>query len=175
VSGERRPRPARSHGALFAGSLLAAFWFWLMFFALLPALVLWASGSSLWPPPGAHRWLGAAILLAAHALLLGPVRAFVVEGRGTQAPIAPPSQLVRSGLYTRVRNPMYLCYLVIALGGALLYRSLPLVLYACLFFALEHAYVVRVEEKELRRRFGVEYERYCARVGRWLPRRDRRA
>jgi protein-S-isoprenylcysteine O-methyltransferase Ste14 len=175
VSGEERLRPARSHGALALGSLLAALWFSLVFFLLLPVLVLWGSGASLWPPPGPHRWLGAAILVGAHALLLGPVRAFIVEGRGTQAPFAPPGLLVRSGLYTRVRNPMYLNYVAIVLGEALLYRSLPLVVYACLFFALEHAYVVGFEERELRRRFGAEYDAYCERVGRWLPRRDRPA
>jgi protein-S-isoprenylcysteine O-methyltransferase Ste14 len=27
------------------------------------------------------------------------------------------------------------------------------------------------EEPHLRRAFGVEYENYCARVGRWLPKR----
>jgi protein-S-isoprenylcysteine O-methyltransferase Ste14 len=175
VSGEERLRAARSRKLLFAGSLLAALWFSLIFFLLLPGLVLWGSGASLWPPPGPHRWLGGAILVAAHALLLGPVRAFIVEGRGTPAPIAPPGLLVRSGLYTRVRNPMYLNYFAIVLGEALLYRSLPLLVYACLFFALEHAYVVGFEEKELRRRFGAEYAAYCARVGRWLPRPKRSA
>ena len=175
MSGEESPRPARSRAALTAGSLLALSWFSLMFFLLLPALVQLGSGASLWPPPGPQRWIGGAILVAAHALLLGPVRAFIVEGRGTQAPMAPPGLLVRSGLYTRVRNPMYLVYFAIVLGEAILYRSLPLAAYACAFFALEHAYVVGVEEKELRRRFGAEYDAYCARVGRWLPRRDRAA
>lgn len=175
MSSEERRRPGRSRAVLTAGSLLAALWFSLMFFVLFPGLVLWGSGSSLWPPPGPRRWIGAAILVAAHALLLGPLRAFIVEGRGTQAPMAPPGLLVRSGLYTRVRNPMYLNYVAIVLGEAVLYGSLPLVAYACFFFALAHAYVVGVEEKQLRRRFGSEYDAYCARVGRWLPRRDRPA
>jgi protein-S-isoprenylcysteine O-methyltransferase Ste14 len=175
MSGDERTRRVRSPAALAAGSLLAALWFSLMFFLLFPALVLWGSGASLWPPPGPQRWIGGAILVAAHALLLGPVRAFIVEGRGTPAPFAPPGELVRSGLYRRVRNPMYLVYLAIVVGEAILYRSLPLTLYACLFFALEHAYVVGFEEHELRGRFGAEYDVYCARVGRWLPRRDRTA
>jgi len=170
VSRGDRGRGARSPALLGAGSLLALLWFSLMFFVLLPGLVLWASGASLRPPSGPNLWLGGAILLAAHALLFGPVRAFVVEGRGTQAPFAPPGLLVHSGLYTRVRNPMYLDYLLIVLGEALLYRSFALLAYALVFFALEHAYVVGVEEKQLRRRFGAEYDAYCTRVGRWLPR-----
>ena len=175
MSGRDRERPVRSRAVLTAGALLALLWFALMFFLLFPALVLWGSGSSFWPPSGPNRWIGGAILVAAHGLLLRPVRAFIVEGRGTQVPIAPPGLLVRSGLYTRVRNPMYLNYFAIVLGEAVLYRSLPLVAYAAVFFATLHAYVVGFEEKELRRRFGAEYDAYCARVGRWLPRRDRPA
>jgi protein-S-isoprenylcysteine O-methyltransferase Ste14 len=159
---------------LTAGSLLALLWFSLMFFVMFPAGVLWWSGADLWPPPpGANRWGGAGILLIAHLLLIGPVRAFIVDGRGTQLPIAPPGFLVLGGLYTRVRNPMYLLYLLIVLGEAVLYRSAALAGYAAFFFALEHAYVVGVEEKQLLRRFGADYAAYCARVGRWLPRRDR--
>ena len=173
MSGAAPRRRARSSAALAAGTLLAALWFSLNFFVLFPGLVLWASGASLWPPPGPNRWIGAAILVAAHLVLLRPLRAFIVEGRGTQLPLAPPGLLVQSSLYTRVRNPMYLNYLVIVLGEAVLYRSLALLGYAAVFFAIEHAYVVGVEEKELRRRFGAPYEAYCARVGRWLPRRKR--
>jgi protein-S-isoprenylcysteine O-methyltransferase Ste14 len=146
-------------------------WFAAMFFVAFPGAVLWASGSGLRPPPGPGRWIGGAILALAFSRLVGPVRAFIVEGRGTQVPIAPPEFLVLSGLYTRIRNPMYLTYFVIVLAEAVLYRSLPLFAYALVFFAIEHAYVVGVEEKELRRRFGAPYEAYCARVGRWLPRR----
>ena len=170
-----RTRLARSPAALAAGSLLAVLWFASMFFVAFPAAVLWASGSDFRPPPGPTRWIGGAILGLALALLVGPVRAFIVEGRGTQVPIAPPVFLVLSGLYTRVRNPMYLNYLVIVLAEALIYRSFPLLAYAMAFFALEHFYVVGIEEKELHRRFGPAYEAYCARVGRWLPRRRRSA
>jgi len=167
-------RGARGRGALTAGSLLALLWFSAMFFVAFPAGVLWWSGTPLWPPPpGANRWIGGAVLGVAHLLLIGPVRAFIVEGRGTQAPVAPPGFLVRGGLYQHVRNPMYLLYLAIVLGEAVLYRSPALLAYAAAFFALEHAYVVGVEEKQLRRRFGADYAAYCARVGRWLPRRGR--
>jgi protein-S-isoprenylcysteine O-methyltransferase Ste14 len=166
---------ARSPAGLTVGSLLAVLWFASMFFVAFPAGVLWASGGGFSPPPGPNRWIGGAMLGAALLLLIGPVRAFIVEGRGTQVPIAPPEFLVLSGLYTRMRNPMYLNYFVIVLAEAIVYRSVPLLAYALLFFAVEHAYVVGVEEKELRRRFGAPYEAYCARVGRWLPRRDRSA
>lgn len=165
---------ARGPAALAAGSVLAALWFSAIFFALFPALVLRGSSAPLWPPPpGANRWIGGAILVVAHLLLLAPVRAFVVEGRGTQLPLAPPGALVASGLFARVRNPMYSIYLAIVVGEAVLFRSLALVAYAAGFFALAHAYVVWREEPELRRRFGAAYEAYFRTTGRWLPRRRR--
>lgn len=161
----------RRPGALVAWSLLASAWFGLNFFVLFPAALLWATGASLLPPPGPNRWLGGAILVAVHLPLLAQLRAFVVEGRGTQLPLLPPNRLVHRGLYGRVRNPMYWNYVAIALGEAVLYRSPVLIAYAAALFALAHAYVVRIEEPQLRRRFGADYDAYCARVPRWLPRR----
>jgi protein-S-isoprenylcysteine O-methyltransferase Ste14 len=170
---ERQPVAGRSALLLVGGSLLALAWFGFVFFGVLPAAVLWSTGADLCPPTGATRWIGGAVLVGAAALLVPPVAAFVRQGRGTQAPIAPPSRFVAGGFYARVRNPMYTLYVVIAVGEAILYRSPALVAYAAALFATAHWYVVRVEEKQLRRRFGAEYDAYCARVGRWLPRRRR--
>jgi protein-S-isoprenylcysteine O-methyltransferase Ste14 len=163
--------PPPSAAARTAVTVAGALWFALVFFVALPAAVLWWSGSGLVPPPGWNRPLGAALLIAAHALLLPALVAFVRDGRGTQVPALPPRRLVASGGYTRIRNPMYALYVAIAASEAVLYRSLPLGAYAVALFALAHAYVVGVEERGLRRRFGAEYDAYCARVGRWLPRR----
>jgi protein-S-isoprenylcysteine O-methyltransferase Ste14 len=163
--------PADSAARYTALSLLAGAWFSLVFFLAFPAAVLWASDTGWLPPPGPGRWLGAAIIVAAQLALIRPVQAFIVEGRGTQAPPLPPRRLVAGGLHARVRNPMYLLYALTAFGEAILYRSPALLAYAVCFWALEHGYVVVIEEKELRRRFGDEYAAYCARVNRWLPTR----
>jgi len=161
---------ARSTLALAIRTLLAALWFASVFFALLPGCVLWLAGSSLVPPPGPNRVLGALVIAAAQLALLPPIVDFVLRGRGTHAPFDPPPCFVAAGAYRRVRNPMYLLYVVIMLGEAILYRSWPVLAYAAGFWLLAHAYVVGVEEKGLRRRFGAEYEDYCRRVPRWLPR-----
>ena len=41
---------------------------------------------------------------------------FLVKGRGTPAPIDPPKELVISGLYKYVRNPMYVGVLLVIIG-----------------------------------------------------------
>jgi protein-S-isoprenylcysteine O-methyltransferase Ste14 len=91
-------------------------------------------------------------------------------GRGTLAPVDPPRELVVRGLYRYVRNPMYLSVTVIVLGELLLTWSRPLLLYWALWFVAVNLFVIGYEEPTLRRRFGVAYERYTQRVGRWLPR-----
>jgi protein-S-isoprenylcysteine O-methyltransferase Ste14 len=65
---------------------------------------------------------------------------------------------------------MYLSVTVIVLGELLLTWSRPLLLYWALWFVAVNLFVIGYEEPTLRSRFGVAYERYTQRVGRWLPR-----
>ena len=58
-------------------------------------------------------------------------------------------------------------------GEALYFTSLGIVLYAVLMTSFAQWVVVRVEEPELRERFGEAYESYCQRVPRWIPRLGR--
>ncbi len=160
----------RSPMSLGLRTALAHLWFTLNFFLAIPALVLYAAGAGPWPPPGAQRVVGVGLIVLAHAVLGFLLLAFVRDGRGTQAPLDPPRALVLRGLYRWIRNPMYLSYVVILLGEAILYRSRALLVYALAFWLLTHTYVVAVEERALTQRFGASYTDYCRRVGRWLPR-----
>jgi len=166
-----RAGPARRSAAnLGLRSALAHLWFALNFFLAFPALVLYASGTGLRPPLGAPALLGGAVIVLAHLAVLLLVVDFVRVGRGTQFPLDPPRELVLRGPYRWIRNPMYLLYTCIVLGEAILYRSPALLAYAGAFWLLTHLYVVGVEEKALKRRFGESYVDYCRRAGRWLPR-----
>lgn len=162
--------PPRSTSSLVLRSLLAGAWFAFWFFLAFPAGVLWLSGTSWLPPAGWTRWLGGAVLVASHLALVQQVRSFIVDGGGTHAPFDPPRIVIRHGVYARIRNPMYLTYVVIVLGEALLYRSLALLFYAFAFWGLAHLFLVTQEEKRLARRHGAEWQDYASHVPRWLPR-----
>ncbi len=95
---------------------------------------------------------------------------FASFGRGTPAPISAPQRLVVRGLYRYTRNPMYLGVISVVLGWTILYRSPALLFYLLTIWAFFHVFIVLYEERHLRREFGAEYEAYCQRVGRWLPR-----
>lgn len=95
---------------------------------------------------------------------------FALRGKGTPAPIDPPKKLVVEGPYRVVRNPMYWAVACVMMGEALAFRSVALAELAIAFFAGTILFVLLYEEPTLRRKFGAEYEAYCRRVPRWLPR-----
>jgi protein-S-isoprenylcysteine O-methyltransferase Ste14 len=77
--------------------------------------------------------------------------------------------LVTDGIYGRVRNPRYLEFLLLSfVYVAFANYSGVWLLYALTFPAIH--LVVLLEEPELRERFGAEYEEYCRRVPRYVPR-----
>ena len=77
-------------------------------------------------------------------------------------------KLVRSGVYGRIRHPRYAQFIVGLLGYALVANYLTAYLTWLLW--LPGVYVlVLFEEKELRERFGEEYDRYCREVPRFVP------
>jgi protein-S-isoprenylcysteine O-methyltransferase Ste14 len=94
---------------------------------------------------------------------------FTFAGKGTPAPIYPPKELVATGLYRYVRNPMYAGILTLLLGEALFFASWRLLEYAGFVFLAFHLFVTLYEEPALRQKFGDSYKRYCATVSRWIP------
>jgi protein-S-isoprenylcysteine O-methyltransferase Ste14 len=134
---------------------------------VVPALLLWLGGADVEPVTAV---LGALLIAIGVALVVWTVTLVARVGRGTLAPWDPTSNLVVRGPYRYVRNPMITGVGTILAGEALFFRSWGIAS-ALLVFALVNAiYFPLVEEPGLRRRFGAEYEEYCARVPRWLPR-----
>jgi protein-S-isoprenylcysteine O-methyltransferase Ste14 len=119
----------------------------------------------------ALRLLGGVLLVAGIGVLLHAFGRFVVEGRGTPAPVAPTQRLVVGGFYRYVRNPMYLAVAATIVGQALLLGQLILLAYAAAVSAAFAAFVYLYEEPTLAGRFGREYEAYRRAVPAWRPRR----
>ena len=115
--------------------------------------------------------IGGGLLVAGGtAALLDSFGRFVRQGRGTPAPVAPTEELVVTGLYRYVRNPMYVAVLAVILGQAVLWRSWAVLLYACLAGSVVFAFVRFYEEPTLTERYGRRYMDYRARVPGWIPR-----
>jgi protein-S-isoprenylcysteine O-methyltransferase Ste14 len=136
---------------------------------LVPAWVLRESGEG-WPARwGAPQLLALLPLAVGLAILLRCIWEFGSWGRGTPAPIDPPKELVVSGLYRYVRNPMYVGMLLILLGEALFFESRRLLVWAAVWWLAVHLFVLVYEEPTLARSFGDSYARYRRAVRRWVP------
>jgi protein-S-isoprenylcysteine O-methyltransferase Ste14 len=116
------------------------------------------------------RAVGALLVAAGLPVLLESFGRFALQGLGTPAPVLPTRHLVVQGFYRHVRNPMYLAVQSLILGQALLFGSLPLLLYGAGVGLAMHLFVVAYEEPTLLRSFGPEYQTYRSHVPRWLPR-----
>jgi protein-S-isoprenylcysteine O-methyltransferase Ste14 len=116
------------------------------------------------------RWLGAALIAVGLMPLIASFARFAWDGLGTPAPVAPPSRLVVSGFYRRVRNPMYVALLIVLSGEALFLADIRIFYWALVFWTACHLFVLAYEEPTLKRKFGGEYQTYRANVPRWLPR-----
>ena len=92
------------------------------------------------------------------------------KGRGTPAHFDPPRELVITGLYCYVRNPVYLGALLIQLGYIIWFGSGMLISYFVFFILAYHIVIVFVEEPILRNTFGAGYDEYSKNVPRWIPR-----
>ncbi len=119
---------------------------------------------------GAFRLVGFLPIVLGTGFYLWCAWDFVFSGKGTPAPVDPPKVLVRTGLYRRTRNPMYVGVLLVLVGEAVLFQSLTLLIYALLIGIVFHLWVLSYEEPTLNRKFGVAYEEYCKGVPRWIPR-----
>lgn len=90
-------------------------------------------------------------------------------GKGTPAPWLPTAELVITGPYAIVRNPMMLSVWSILLGEALYFDSWYILLWMGITIAFGAFYVVKIEEYSMANRFGQPYIMYKMGVGRWLP------
>jgi len=124
------------------------------------------------PTPGA--WHALSVIVIGAALYLSCVWVFGVVGRGTPGPWDAPRRFVAVGPYRWVRNPIYIAALLVVVGEAWLFLSLPLLVYAGTMAVFCHLFVIGYEEPTLRRNFGETYVEYLRTVPRWIPRPPRR-
>jgi protein-S-isoprenylcysteine O-methyltransferase Ste14 len=114
------------------------------------------------------------LLILGTLLILAAEYSLITVGHATGAPGNPSRQLVTTGLYRWVRNPLYLGVALLLFSVAFFNSSPTTLLIAFTFLPAIHAVVVLVEEPRTERRFGPEYVSYKQNVPRWLPRPPKR-
>jgi protein-S-isoprenylcysteine O-methyltransferase Ste14 len=114
-------------------------------------------------------------ILAGAALLLADVVIFAIAeselgGRRLvgQAELSSKGDLATNGMYAHVRHPRYLGMILGVLGAGVLAGSARLWFVSAVWFIAALA-IIRIEERELRRRFGAAYAAYAEQVPMLLP------
>ena len=149
-----------------------------LFFVIAPSSVAglipwWITRWEFRPPffdLDATRAVGILLIVAGLPGLIDSFVRFALQGLGTPAPIAPAQNLVVTGLYRYVRNPIYVALVAVILGQAALFGDWRLMTYGGLTWLSFHAFVLTYEEPVLAEKFGVQYEDFRANVPRWIPR-----
>jgi protein-S-isoprenylcysteine O-methyltransferase Ste14 len=163
--------PAGPGAWRIAGAILALPF---MVTVLIPAAIVAGGGATGWGLDGVARAativVGAGLISAGLAVFVWTVRLFARIGRGTLAPWDPPERLVVAGPYRHLRHPMITGVALVLAGETLTLGSTGIAVVLGAFVAINALYLPLVEEPALVRRFGADYERYMASVGRWLPR-----
>lgn len=122
--------------------------------------------------PRSQVWVaGGWLLLVLGAMLCGWCVVRFSRSRGTPVPFNPPEELIQTGLYGIVRNPMLFGVFLALLGAGLLLHSISITLIWTPGYVLVHVLELKlVEEPELERRFGPAYSEYRNQVPMFFPR-----
>jgi protein-S-isoprenylcysteine O-methyltransferase Ste14 len=118
--------------------------------------------------PDAMNWvLGVLLIALGETIRLAGVAA---AGTVTRRRSRTVQRLVTYGIFSWMRNPLYVGNFLIWMGFAVISDVLWFIPVAIVLFALEYTLIVRYEEGVLESIFGAEYLAYKNRTSRWFPR-----
>ncbi len=77
--------------------------------------------------------------------------------------------LVTTGIYSVVRNPIYLAFLCVCTGILVTAHNVYLLIFPVVFYVFLTVLMKQTEEKWLLDKFGADYIEYCKHVNRVIP------
>ena len=159
-----------------AETLIASLGTLLFLLLIIPFFLIWIPHRILLSPEyiyrfdiGIYRYFGLAPIVLGVVIYLFCSGSFVFVGKGTPIPFTPTKELIVTGLYRFVRNPLYIAGVLVLAGEAILFQSLGIFLYCLVMFGVFNVHVL-MEETLLAEKFCARYEQYCKSVPRWIPR-----
>ncbi len=148
---------------LFHAGLLLGVWPLLIVQCFGGDWTAWASRSSM------LNKLYLQLLFVPGVLLLTGMQEFYQSGRGTPMPADAPQELVSTGVYAYVANPMQIGKFGVLAGWGLFWRN-PWIIVASFAGLLYSITLARWrEDRDMRGRFGAAWLLYRQNVHRWLP------
>jgi len=111
--------------------------------------------------------VGMVLIAIGVALFVWTVQ-FFQKHKTTLEPRGKPSTLITTGPYSISRNPIYLGFLLVATGTAMLFANVLAFVGPVLFFFFIQTLVIPFEEGMLMKVFGDSYQKYRKQIRRWL-------
>jgi protein-S-isoprenylcysteine O-methyltransferase Ste14 len=148
---------------IFLSIVILCFFAVTFFYLLVPDWIFWAH----FDYPIEIRWAGVCLGILSSALLVGT---HLTLGRQYSAKleIQQEHKLIQTGLYSRLRHPMYTVFISFSLAVALVASNWFMIISAILI-AVGLYWISHSEERMLIEEFGDEYSEYKKRTGRFLP------
>jgi protein-S-isoprenylcysteine O-methyltransferase Ste14 len=115
-------------------------------------------------------FVGIALIITGMGLIVLARREFAHFGQPTD-PGHPTNKIVKTGVFSISRNPLYLGGVIVFLGIALILNILWALVTLLLSIIICHYVLIVPEERYLAAKFGEEYKEYIASVHRWLGRK----
>ena len=110
-----------------------------------------------------------ACLIAVSGLVIrGTVIGFAYIKRGGRNKQVYADNLVKEGMFSICRNPLYFGNMLIYSGVFLMHGALPVILPGIAIFYFIYICIIAAEEQYLRNKFGAEYDVYEATTNRWI-------
>lgn len=117
------------------------------------------------PPP--YNLAGLFFILAGVALLLMAARRFKAVRTNIHT-FRDPNRLVTTGPFAVTRNPMYLGFLIVLTGVAIVCNTALGFVVVPIFFIAANWWYIPFEEARAAEQFGSDYQAYRERVRRWI-------
>jgi protein-S-isoprenylcysteine O-methyltransferase Ste14 len=117
--------------------------------------------------PSPWNMFGVIFFLAGIAINLAADKLLRIQGT-TVKPFEKSSALVIHGVYRLSRNPMYLGFVSLMAGVAILFGSLTPFLIIPFFMVMVDQVFIKTEENLLAQQFGQAWQDYRKEVRRWL-------
>jgi protein-S-isoprenylcysteine O-methyltransferase Ste14 len=153
--------------------------FWTMFFVVVPLVLAFVEERLHLDWDAFDRWgvrlAGATAFTLGSALGLRACVTMALRGNGTPLPAETARDLVITGPYRSVRNPMAVAGVLQTVGVGLVVGSWMVIAVALAGALAWNALIRPVEEADLAARFGEPYRQYAEHVRCWVPTRPPRA
>ena len=143
---------------------------WILALAVVPYVILDAFNAVIVPALDTQTVVGCVLFFCCSLLGLTSAFFLIRDGDGTPLPLDQTNQLVVSGPYQYVRNPMAIAGIGQGIAISIIFQSFPILIYSLLGTFVWHLVVRPFEEQDMLKRFGDSYQSYRQRVPCWFPR-----